>query len=87
MPSTMKKIIYLNQLLKHISDLAILNKNIIKINSVHNDFKGIKKAFQNNNYKISKSDSSTLLYILNSDFKIPHSELKNMHYMRIDKNE
>ncbi|RED47059.1 acetyltransferase (GNAT) family protein [Winogradskyella eximia] len=78
---------YLNQLLKYTSDLATLNKNIIKINSIHNNFKGIKKMLEDNNYKISKAGSSTLLYIINTDFKIPYSELENMHYMRIDKNE
>ncbi|WP_405576047.1 GNAT family N-acetyltransferase [Winogradskyella sp. Asnod2-B02-A] len=78
---------YLNQLLKYTSDLATLNKNIIKINSIHNNFKGIKKMFQDNNYKVSKAGSSTLLFIINPDFKIPYSELENMHYMRIDKNE
>ncbi|MBC3845174.1 GNAT family N-acetyltransferase [Winogradskyella echinorum] len=82
-----ENMLYLNQLLKYTYSLAMLNKNIIKINSIHNNFKGIKKVFQNNNYKITKSDSSTLLYVLNSDFKIPYNQLENMHYMRIDKNE
>ena len=78
---------YLNQLLKYTSGLAILNKDISKINCSHNNFLDSKEVFESNKFKISKANSSTLLYVLNKDFIIPDSELNTMHYMRIDKNE
>lgn len=78
---------FLNQLIQFVSGLAIKDKNITKINSIHNNFKSIKEGFLKNNFKITKEGSSALLYTLQPNFKIAQADIEDMHYMRIDKNE
>ncbi|GGG60091.1 GNAT family N-acetyltransferase [Bizionia arctica] len=78
---------YLTQLVKYVYKLAILDKNVLKINSVHNNFKNIKEVFEANKFNIATEGSSALLFALKPGFKISQSELEMMHYMRIDKNE
>jgi len=78
---------YLNQLMQFVSGLAIKDKNITRINSIHNNFKSIKEVFINNKFMITEEGASALLYSLHPNFKIAQSDLDSMHYMRIDKNE
>lgn len=81
------EISFLNQLLQFVTGIAIKDKNITRINSIHNNFKSIKEIFINNKFVITEEGSSALLYPLQPNFKIAQSDLDGMHYMRIDKNE
>ncbi|WP_299338556.1 GNAT family N-acetyltransferase [uncultured Psychroserpens sp.] len=77
----------IDSLLKFATAVALKNKAIQKINTSHNNFKVYKSHLVSNKYKLFDDSSVTLIYILNSDFKLANLDLENMHYMRIDKNE
>lgn len=78
---------YLNQLMQFVSGLAIKDKNITRINSIHNNFKRIQEVFIKNKFIVTEEGASALLCPLSPNFKIAQSDLDGMHYMRIDKNE
>lgn len=77
----------IDSLLKFATAVALKNKAIQKINTSHNNFKAYKRHLVSNKYKLFDDSSVTLIFILNSDFKLANLDLENMHYMRIDKNE
>ncbi|WP_104736309.1 GNAT family N-acetyltransferase [Hanstruepera ponticola] len=78
---------HMNKLLQYIVDLAWRNKGVKHINVIRNNFDETKSVFNENGFNLSQHNIKTLLKYVGENKLFLDSDLKNMHYMRIDKNE